>query len=97
MSLKVCSSQCKECLFSPNKIVSDARKREIIQTCLATGAQFTCHKATIKSEEIVCRGFYDTYGPQINLIRIAQRLHAIEEVDIEQEAGQLDDTSKHLG
>lgn len=83
MNLRVCSGMCDQCLFSPNKIVSDARKREIIKNCLATGAQFICHKATIKGEEVVCRGFYDTYGPQINLIRIAQRLHAVEEVDVE--------------
>lgn len=84
MGMKVCSSKCAECLFSPDKIVSDKRKADIIRECLRTGAQFQCHKATIKGQEVVCRGFYDTYGPQINLIRVAQRLRAIEFVDVEE-------------
>lgn len=65
---KVCSHRCDQCLFSPNKIVSNARKREIIKECLLSGAYFICHKATIAGEE-TC------------LIRIAERLGAIEEVE----------------
>jgi hypothetical protein len=81
--LKVCSGQCDQCLFSPNKIVSTNRKRDIINTCLAEDTYFVCHKATIAGEEVVCRGWYDTYGSCTNLIRIAQRLHAVQEVDVE--------------
>lgn len=81
--LKVCSGQCDQCLFSPNKIVPNARKKDIIATCLREDRYFVCHKATIAGEEVVCRGWYDTYGPHTNLIRIAQRLHAVQEVDVE--------------
>ena len=86
---KVCSVKCAECLFSSNKIVDDARRREIIETCIANNSFFVCHKFGIEGdegtigEEVCCRGFYESYGDQINLIRIAQRLRAIEEVDVE--------------
>ena len=86
---KVCSSKCDECLFSKDKIVDDARRKEIIETCIANNSFFVCHKFGIEGdegtigEEVCCRGFYESYGHHINLIRIAQRLRAVEEVDVE--------------
>ena len=88
MPFKVCSSRCDECLFSPNKIVDNERKQEIIETCITNNSFFVCHKFGIEGdegtigEEVCCRGFYESYGHHINLIRIMQRLRAIEEVDV---------------
>lgn len=87
MPFKVCSAKCDECLFSPAKIVDQERKEEIITTCLENNNFFVCHKFGINGEEgtvgedVCCKGFYDSYGSQINLIRIAQRLRAIEEIE----------------
>ena len=85
--LKVCKERCAECLFSPDKIVSDERKQQIIRDCLKNNQYFVCHKFGVEGEdgqtvgeEVVCRGFYDSYGSQINLVRIAQRLKAVKEV-----------------
>lgn len=85
---KVCKERCAECLFSPGKIVDDARKHAIIESCLREQKFFICHLFGYQSEdenfvgeEVCCRGFYDSYGVQINLIRIARRLHAVVEVD----------------
>jgi hypothetical protein len=87
MGFKVCKERCNECLFSPDKIVSNRRKQNIIRECIRENKFFVCHKHGVgteegtEGEEVCCRGFYDSYGPQINIIRIAQRLNAIKEVE----------------
>jgi len=70
--LKVCKKQCDQCLFSPNKIVSAARKTELLKECRSSDSHFVCHK----TEDAVCAGFRSRY--QTNLMRIAERLNAIE-------------------
>lgn len=59
--LKVCESQCDQCLFSKDRIVSASRMKEILKTCQKEDTHFLCHKGTIKGEDIVCRGFYDRF------------------------------------
>ncbi len=85
---KVCRERCDECLFSPDKIVSQNRKNGIIRDCLANDQFFVCHKHSVEDseggptgEQVCCRGWFDSYGMETNIIRIASRLHAIEEVD----------------
>lgn len=73
--LKVCATRCDECPFSPNKLVSAARRREILDDCKATDRYFTCHKGTIAGVEIVCRGFYDALSS--TSIQLAQRFEAM--------------------
>lgn len=89
--LQVCRDQCNECLFGPNKIVTNARKQQILKDCLANQEYFICHVASPEAslveegehvDGVMCKGFYDTLGTQINLVRIAQRLGTIEEVSV---------------
>lgn len=91
---RVCNKKCDECLFTTNKIVSDKRKREVIQGCLQEDTFFVCHKATIKGESVCCKGFYETYGSQINIVRIAQRLNAVSESFNYIEVVDVDELSK---
>lgn len=71
--IRICSHQCNQCLFSKNKIVSDERKEEIInKECLPKDKWFSCHKFTIKDEEVVCRGFWDKHKRDIWPLRLAQ-------------------------
>ena len=72
---KVMAKQCDQCLFSKNKIVSDARKRQVLAECRRTDAHFICHKA---EEDVCCRGFYNANPGASNLMRIASRLGAVE-------------------
>jgi hypothetical protein len=74
--LKVCASQCDQCLFSKNRIVSEARMKEILKDCTRKDTYFICHKGTITGEEIICAGFYEKFSSQ--MIRIAGRLNCIE-------------------
>lgn len=70
--LQVMESKCDQCLFSKNRIVSAVRVQDIIQTCREKDNYFICHK----TENIVCRGFYNSES--CNAIRIAGRLKSIE-------------------
>lgn len=58
-SMPVADRRCGECLLSRRKIVSDARRDELLDRCARTGEAFLCHKGTIAGEYVVCRGFYD--------------------------------------
>jgi len=80
--LKVSKKCCGQCLFSKNKIVSEERKDQLLDDIERKDSHFTCHKATIKNEDIVCRGFYEQKTS--NMIRIAQRLGMVEFVDVEE-------------
>lgn len=78
---KVYSECCKNCLLSKDRIVSAKRAKEIIKDVKKNQSYFVCHKATMEGKEIVCKTFYDTMGFYSQLIRIGQRLGAIEFVD----------------
>lgn len=79
--MKVAKKCCGQCLFTSKKIVSDERKDQLLKDCVKDDAHFICHKATIKNDDVVCRGFYENYST--NMIRIAGRLGAIKCVDVE--------------
>lgn len=68
----VMEKQCDQCLFSRNRIVSAARKKEILRQCVKQDSHFICHK----TNGVCCRGFYDRIST--NLIRIAAEHGVIE-------------------
>jgi hypothetical protein len=80
---KVCESKCAQCLFTPERIVSKTRMQDILQDCAKRDTHFICHKSK-DGESVCCRGFYDTKTS--NLMRIAQRLGAVQFVSVEPEA-----------
>jgi len=75
MTFKVRAKPCANCLYSKDKIVSDERRDELIEGLSRKDAHFICHK----NEDVCCYGFYKRNTT--NLIRIAQRLGAVEMVD----------------
>jgi hypothetical protein len=77
---KVTEKRCNECLFSQNKIVSDERRRQVLAECEQNDSHFICHKSSMNGSDVCCRGFYD--AKSTNMIRIAQRLDAVEFVPI---------------
>lgn len=80
---EVQKERCNECLFSENKIVSDKRRKQILNECKRDDNHFTCHKATLKGLEVCCSGFHEAFPAVGNLHRIAQRLQAIRFVKID--------------
>jgi len=79
--LKVFKECCNNCLLSEDRIVSPKRAKEIIKDCSGNQTHFICHKASMKNEDVVCKKFYDTIGYKSQLVRIAQRLGAIEFIE----------------
>lgn len=80
---RVQRKMCDQCLFSDKKIVSDARKADLLKQCLKKDTHFNCHKTQVigSDEPVCCRGFFDKFHTQN--IRIALRLGAVEFVDVE--------------
>ena len=81
MTLKILSKRCDQCLFSKARIVSAARKRELLADIRRTQGYFVCHKATQAGEDAMCRGFHDERGPESQMLRIAGRLNMIRYVE----------------
>lgn len=81
MSLKAYKECCKNCLLSPDRIVSPKRSKEIIQDCVKKQTHFQCHKATQEGKDIMCKSFFDKFGFYSQMVRIAERLNMIEYVD----------------
>jgi hypothetical protein len=81
MKLKVFKECCKNCLLSKDRIVDPKRAKEIISHCAKKQVYFVCHIASMNGEEIVCKKFFDSMGHVSQLVRIAERLNALEFVD----------------
>lgn len=79
--LKVYKECCKNCLLSPDAIVSPGRVKQIVQYCAKNQTHFQCHKATMNGEDILCKTFFDKLGHKSQMVRIAERLNMIEFVD----------------
>lgn len=81
MTFKVAVERCAQCLFSQDKIVSSARRKDVLNSCRKKDTHFICHKFTIAvNQDVCCKGFYETQTSQ--MIRIAQRLNAVEFVPL---------------
>jgi hypothetical protein len=76
MPFELMSEPCDQCLMTNSKIVSNARRREIIRETMQRDCAFICHKASIAHREIACKGHYDATGGG-QMARIAGRLNAI--------------------
>ena len=77
MGFRVMKEQCNQCLMGRNKIVSDARRKEILLKTSRQDCHFVCHKSTIAGTDAACRGHFDAFGGG-QLGRIAGRLNAIQ-------------------
>lgn len=85
MPLKVMSEACNQCLFGPNKIVSDERKEAVLAECDRTDTYFICHKSSIRdpNERAACAGFHAAFPRVGKLQRMARHLKLIEYIDPE--------------
>jgi hypothetical protein len=81
--LKVYKKPCKNCLFSKDKIVSDERKDDILDSCIKKNTYFICHKSTIENGKTCYKRFFDKYKDRTSLLRMADRLSMVEMVDLE--------------
>ena len=74
---RVASRCCSQCLFGPNKVVSEARKTALLEECLRTDQFFRCHVGDAKGQTICCRGFFEIHGRDVFPVRIARLLNEL--------------------
>lgn len=79
--LKVYKECCHNCLLSKDRIVSPKKAKDLLKEITEKQIYFVCHKASINKEEIVCKTFFDKLGHQSQMIRIAERLNAVQFVE----------------
>ena len=79
--MNVQNKPCRQCLFSKNKIVSDKRKDDLIETCERDKTFFVCHKSSIKGGRTCCRGYFDKYMKDDPMLPIAISLGKIAFID----------------
>lgn len=79
---QVMREACDQCLMSPNKIVSNERRTQILRDTAQRDCPFYCHKAQIAGELVVCRGHHNAQPSQLG--RIAERLQCVELYDLRQ-------------
>lgn len=78
--LKVYKTCCANCPLSKDAIVPPDRRREIVEGCKIDQTHFICHKASMEDKEVLCKTFYDKFGHFSQLVRIAERLGAVQYV-----------------
>ncbi len=91
MPFYVAKTQCSECMFSPNAIVSARRRRMILKECREQDGHFVCHVPQVRknagekvvSTDVCCYGFYQANPMATNLMRIAHRLGAVQFINVE--------------
>jgi hypothetical protein len=79
--LKVYQECCQNCLLSKDRIVSPKRAKDLLKEIEEKQSYFVCHKASMNGEEIVCKTFFDKLGHQSQMIRIAERLNAVQFIE----------------
>lgn len=80
---QVCEKMCAECLFTPARIVDEARKAELIATCKRDGSYFVCHKGSLTgNHQLCCKGFYDNV--QTTVTELAKDLGVVRFIPVPQ-------------
>lgn len=93
MGLAVKAEMCATCIFRPGNPMrlKPGRVASMVRECDRQDSHIICHDtidhelredwpdAPMSESEAVCRGYYDT-GRRSQLLRIAERINAIEEV-----------------
>jgi hypothetical protein len=77
---EVLSERCSECLYGPNKVVREERRKQLLRNLDRKDGWFICHKATIAHRKVACRGDWDQRGCG-QMGRVAERLGVVTFVD----------------
>ena len=78
--MEIMAERCNECLYGPDKIVSNSRRAKILRKLKREDGYFICHKATIAGLKYACRGDWDQRRCG-QMGRIADRLGLIKFVN----------------
>ena len=83
------AEMCSSCVFRPGNLMKlePGRLQELAKKNLDAGCALICHKTLSYGEhpeigEAVCRGFYDAYGEECDVIRVINRIGGFQEVEL---------------
>jgi hypothetical protein len=90
---QVCAEQCNECLFTKHRVVGSRRMKEVIDGAVAGDSYFICHKhslrvidsdgeLTAQHGSVCCRAYFDTFGRDVLVVRLARMLGRVVFVDL---------------
>lgn len=91
MGFYVCATQCDQCLFTKDRVVSGRRAAQLIRDAVANDRFFECHKHSLRDaaptdRHVCCRAFFKRLGDRVWPIRYARMTAGIVEVN---EAGEV--------
>jgi hypothetical protein len=80
--VRVCADKCDTCIFRPGNLMylNPGRVKGMVQECLAGQGHIPCHKTLDEDVQAICRGFWDAYRNEIDLLRLAERIGFVKEV-----------------
>jgi RecB family endonuclease NucS len=55
----VLAERCDQCLYGKDKLVSNERRKEIVQGLRSDDGYFICHKASMTGRAAACAGDYE--------------------------------------
>jgi hypothetical protein len=59
MTFEVLSERCDQCLYGPNRIVREARRKQLLRDLHRSDGYFICHKATLAGLKVACHGDWE--------------------------------------
>jgi len=86
-AVHVRGKQCKNCLFTSNRLVEGSRAREIVEhTRGEEGSSFICHRSQVSDEpSSICRGWWDHFAMEDNLFRLVSALGLVTFIEVGEE------------
>lgn len=77
----VVSKKCSTCIFRPGNLMGlrAGRVKGMVEESIESGGVITCHKTLGTDANAICRGYYDSYGEVIPVLKIAAELDMIDE------------------
>ena len=77
-------AQCKNCLFTPNRLVEGSRARELVEhTRGLEGSSFICHRSQVSDEPTsICRGWWDHFAMEDSLFKLVTALGLVTFIEV---------------
>lgn len=80
----VFKEMCSTCVFRPGNLMHlrSGRLKDLVDKNREQGTMLICHKTTYgqATEEVLCKGFYDKYGPEQMVYQVINRIGGFREV-----------------
>lgn len=82
--VRVQAEKCSTCIFQPGNLMhlEEGRVKEMVDSCKDVEGVIPCHDTLGSGKQAICRGFFDSYQDDIQLVQMAVRMNFIKEVPL---------------